>query len=90
MISEPTRRRASRWLSISSYPARPRGTVTTIEFMFTGILKYVLGPTQTHVSHSRWARVKMSSERGPKHIYAQGHKLYYYYSHFESHRENKN
>ena len=57
--------------------------------MFAGILKYVLGPTQTHVSHSRWARVKMSSERGPKHIYAQGHKLYYYYSHFESHRETK-
>ena len=32
--------------------------------------KYVLGPTQTHF--------KMSSEKGPKYIYDQEHKLYYY------------
>ena len=43
--------------------------------MFAGI--NVLSPTQTNFSTSRWERVKMSSERGPKHIYAQEHKLQY-------------
>ena len=33
--------------------------------------KYVLGPTQAHF--------KMSAEKGPKHIYAEEHQLYYYY-----------
>ena len=51
--------------------------------------KYVLGPTQTHFSPSRLARVKMSSEKGPKYIYAQENKLWYYYYHFEGHWENK-
>ena len=32
----------------------------------------------------------MSSEKGPKHIYVQGHKFCYYYYQFERHRENKN
>ena len=41
--------------------------------------KYVFGPTQTHFSPSA-ARVKMSSEKGQKHIYAQEHQLYYYYN----------
>ena len=31
--------------------------------------KYVLGQTQSHLSPSRQARVKMSSEKGPKYIY---------------------
>ena len=31
------------------------------------------------------ARVEMSSEKGPKHIYAQEHKLYCYYYHFGGH-----
>ena len=35
-------------------------------------------------------RVKMSSEKGQKHIYTQEHKLYYYYYHFGGHCENKN
>ena len=35
-------------------------------------------------------RVKMSSEKGQKHIYAQEHNLCYYYYHFGGHRENKN
>ena len=37
--------------------------------------KYVLGPT----------RLINESEKGPKHIYAQEHKLYYYYYHFGGH-----
>ena len=51
--------------------------------------KYVLGPTQTHFSPSRYVRVLMSSERGPKYIYAQENKLYFYY-HFGGYFENKN
>ena len=39
--------------------------------MFVRGHKYVLGPTQTHFSPSRKARVQMSSEKGPKYIYAQ-------------------
>ena len=31
----------------------------------------------------------MSSEKVPKYIYAQEHKLYYYYYHFGRHWENK-
>ena len=31
----------------------------------------------------------MSSEKGPKHIYAQEHKLYYYHYHFGGHWKNK-
>ena len=34
--------------------------------------------------------VKMNSEKGPKYIYAQEHKLYYYCYHFGGHLENKN
>ena len=34
--------------------------------------------------------VKMKSEKGPKYIYAQEHKLYYYCYHFGGHLENKN
>ena len=41
--------------------------------MLVGI-KYVLGRSQTHFS----LRVKMSTEKGPKYIYAQENKLYYY------------
>ena len=44
--------------------------------------KYVFGPTQNHFSPSV-ARVKMSSEEGQKHIYAQEHQLYYYYNNFK-------
>ena len=48
--------------------------------------KYVLGPAQTHFSPSYSVRVKMSSsEKGPKYIYVQEHKLYYYYYHYEGH-----
>ena len=36
-----------------------------------------------------WAHFKMSSERGQKHIYAQEHKLYYYYNNFKGHSELK-
>ena len=43
--------------------------------------KYVFGPTQNHFSPSV-ARVKMSSEEGQKHIYAQERQLYYYYNNF--------
>ena len=32
----------------------------------------------------------MSSEKGPRYIYAQEHKLYYYYYHYVEHWENKN
>ena len=39
--------------------------------------KYVFGPTLTHFSPSV-ARVKMRSEKGQKHIYAQEHQPYYY------------
>jgi len=46
---------------------------------------YVLDPTQTHLSPSRCSRVKMSSEKGPKYIYAQEHKLYYFNFHFGAH-----
>ena len=45
--------------------------------------KYVFGPTQNHFSPSV-ARVKMRSEEGQKHIYAQEHQLYYYYNHFKA------
>ena len=48
-----------------------------------------LAPTQTGFSPSRKARVKMSSEKGPKCIYAQEHKLHNYY-YFGGHREKKN
>ena len=41
-------------------------------------IKYVLGLTQTRFSPSV-ARVKMSSENGEKHIYAQEQQLCYYY-----------
>ena len=34
--------------------------------------------------------VKMSAEKGPKYVYAQEHKLYYYYYQFTGHWENKN
>ena len=44
--------------------------------------KYVFGPTQNHFSPSV-ARVKMSSEKGQKHIYAQERQLYYYYNNFK-------
>jgi len=53
--------------------------------MTAGILKYDLGSTQSHFSLSRWARVKMRSEKGPKYIYAQEHKLYCYCYHFCGH-----
>ena len=33
--------------------------------------------------------VKMSSEKGPKYIYAQVHKLYYYHHHFVWSSESK-
>ena len=45
--------------------------------------KYVFGPTQNHFSPSV-ARVKMSSEEGQKHIYAQEHQLYCYYNNFKA------
>ena len=44
--------------------------------------KYVFGPSQNHFSPSV-ARVKMSSEEGQKHIYAQERQLYYYYNNFK-------
>ena len=50
--------------------------------MFAGINNYVFGLTQTRFSPSA-ARVKMSSEEGQKHIYAQEHQLYYYYNKFK-------
>ena len=50
--------------------------------------KYVLGPTQAHFSPSV-ARAKMSAEKGPKHIYAEEHQLYYYYYNFEEHLVQK-
>ena len=45
--------------------------------------KYVFGPTQNHFSPSV-ARVKMSSEEGQKHIYAQELQLCYYYNNFKA------
>jgi len=54
------------------------GCNKTIEFMFVGINMFWAG-TQTHFSPSPLARVKMSSEKGPEYVYAQEHKLYYYY-----------
>ena len=50
--------------------------------------KYVLGPTQAHFSPSV-ARAKMNAEKGPKHIYALEHQLYYYYYNFEEHLVQK-
>ena len=44
--------------------------------------KYVFGLTQNDFSPSV-ARVRMSSEEGQKHIYAQEHQLYYYYNNFK-------
>jgi len=38
----------------------------------------VLGLDQTHFTLSFYARVKRSSEKGPKHVYAQEYRLYYY------------
>ena len=43
--------------------------IKTIEFMFAGINMTVLGPTQTHFSPSRQARVKMSSEKLTQNIF---------------------
>ena len=45
-------------------------------------MNYVLGPTEGHFSASCCVRVKMNSEKGPKHIYAKEHKLYHYYYNF--------
>ncbi len=45
--------------------------------------------TQTHF----WptvAKVKISSEEGQKHIYAQEHQLYYYYNNFKGQLQHKN
>ena len=39
-----------------------------------------------------WARLRLiqnEPEKGPKHVYAQEHKLYYYYHHFGGHWEKK-
>ena len=59
-------------LLISLYLALLRArAIKTIEFMFAGINMPYLGPIQNHFSPSRLARVKMSSKKGPKHIYAQ-------------------
>ena len=45
-------------------------------------MNYVLGPAEGHFSASCCVRVKMNSEKGPKHIYAKEHKLYHYYYNF--------
>ena len=50
-------------------------------------MSYVLGPTEGHFSASCCVRVKMISEKGPKHIYAKEHKLYHYYYNFGGHWE---
>ena len=47
-----------------------------------------MGPTQAHFSPNV-ARAKMSAEKGPKHIYAEEHQLYYYYYNFEEHLVQK-
>ena len=51
----------------------------TIKFMFAGTNMF-------------WARLRLiqnEPEKGPKHVYAQEHKLYYYYQHFGGHWEKK-
>ena len=53
--------------------------IITIELTFAGINMF-FGATQNHFSPSV-ARVKMSSEKGQKHVYAQEH--YYYYNNFK-------
>ena len=45
---------------------------------------FSFGPTQNHFSPSV-ASVKMSTEEGQKHIYAQEHQLYYNYNNFKGH-----
>ena len=47
-----------------------------------------MGQTQAHFS-PRYARAKMSAEKGPKHIYAEEHQLYYNYYNFEEHLVQK-
>ena len=68
-------RSSASWKRLSSHLLQIVGN-KTIEFTQAGI-KDVLGQTQTHFSRSRWRRVKMSSEKDPKYIYAQEHNLYY-------------
>ena len=70
-----------------------RCVVSCIQSSYNNIVdvhgrKYVLGPTQAHFSPSV-ARAKMSAEKGPKHIYAEEHQLYYYYYNFEEHLVQK-
>ena len=51
----------------------------TIELTFAGINMFLARLDQS----PSVARVKMSSEEGQKHIYAQEHQLYYYYNNFK-------
>ena len=58
------------------------GANKTIESLFAGIsvFRVQFRLTQISARASRQARVKMTAEmKGPKHIDAQEHKLYYYY-----------
>ena len=45
----------------------------------------ILGSNETHFSPSRQARVKMRSPKGPKYIYGQENKLYFYYYRYGGH-----
>ena len=56
--------------------------------MFKGVNMFWAQLTQAHFSLSI-ARAKMSAEKGPKHIYAEEHQLYYYYYNFEEHLVQK-
>ncbi len=50
--------------------------------MFLGINMF-LARLRLILARGPRARVKMNSEKGQKHIYAQEHQLYYYYNKFK-------
>ena len=56
--------------------------------MFAGINMCIWPDSESFYSPSV-ARVKMSSEKGQKHIYVQEHQLYYYYNTFRRRLQQK-
>ena len=59
-------------------------SIETVEFMF--LISMFWARLRLILAQSFWVSVKMSSEKGPKYIYAQDNKLYYY-CHFGGRRK---